>query len=56
MLRRQHSYSQEDLAYVSDIDRTYLSRIEQGRANPSLRVIYRVAVALQVTVDELLHK
>jgi len=54
-IRRQKDISQEDLAHVSDVDRTYLSKIEQGRANPSLKVIHKVAYALKVTMDKLME-
>ncbi len=36
-----------------DIDTTNISRIESGRTNPTIYTLYRIAVALDTTVDEL---
>ncbi|MBI2918248.1 MAG: helix-turn-helix transcriptional regulator [Chloroflexi bacterium] len=45
--------SQEEVAHRAGIHVTYLSGIERGRRNPSLRNIRRIAVALGVPVREL---
>jgi transcriptional regulator with XRE-family HTH domain len=34
--RKELGWSQEDLAFETDIDRTYISGIERGVRNPSL--------------------
>lgn len=44
---------QEDLAHRADIHVTYLSGIENGKRNPGLLVIGRLARALNVTIHEL---
>ncbi len=36
-----------------DIDTTNISRIESGRTNPTIYTLYRIAIALDTTVDEL---
>lgn len=36
-----------------DIDTTNISRIESGRTNPTIYTLYRIAFALETTVDEL---
>lgn len=38
--------SQEALALASDVDRTYVSQLERGLANPSLLILSRIALAL----------
>jgi transcriptional regulator with XRE-family HTH domain len=43
--------SQEELAGKAGIDRTYVSGIERGTRNPSLKVIAKLAAALHVDVD-----
>ena len=53
--RRKMGLSQEDLSYSSDIDRTYLARIEEGKANPSIKVLKSLAYYLKKTVNELLE-
>lgn len=52
-LRSERGISQEQLAHLSDLDRTYLSGIERGERNPSLTNILKIAEALDVKVSEL---
>lgn len=46
--------SQETLANMADIDRTYLPDIEKGKRNISLIVAEKIANALNVPLKELL--
>lgn len=48
--------SQEKLANMADIDRTYLPDIENGRRNVSLAVAEKIANALNVPLTKLLEK
>jgi transcriptional regulator with XRE-family HTH domain len=52
---RQHRtlirLSQEDLAERASLDRTYVSGIERGRRNPSLKILQQVADALGADLD-----
>ena len=54
---RQHRtlvrLSQEDLAERASLDRTYVSGIERGQRNPSLRILQQVADALGADLDVL---
>jgi DNA-binding XRE family transcriptional regulator len=54
-LRHSLGFSQEALADACGLDRTYVGGIERGERNPSLRNIARLAVALNVTLDELMQ-
>ncbi len=47
------SLSQEDLSFRSKLDRTYVSGIERGVRNPTLKTMARLATALDTTVDRL---
>jgi len=49
-LRLAAGMTQEDLAERCGLFRTYLSRIETGRANPTLTMIHALATSLGVTV------
>lgn len=51
--RQRLRISQEDLAELSGLDRTYIGGIERGERNPSLKNIARIAAALRVDVAEL---
>ena len=52
-LRLGRGMSQEEVAHLAGLHVTYLSGIERGKRNPSLKNIRRVAVALGVGVGEL---
>jgi transcriptional regulator with XRE-family HTH domain len=52
-LRRSAEISQEDFADRCGVARSYMSRIECGKANPSMNVIEALAAALKVPVKKL---
>lgn len=54
-LREARGLSQEALALEAEVDRTYVSQIERGIANPSLRVLDQIAGVLEVSVVDLLR-
>ncbi len=45
--------SQEELAFKAGVHRTYLSGIERGERNPSLKNITTIAKALEISLPEL---
>lgn len=49
--RREQNISQQELAARTGIDRSDISKIENGNANPSLRTIKRVAQGLGKKVE-----
>lgn len=53
-LREGRGWSQEDLAEVSGLHRTYVSGIERGTRNPTLLIIQRLANAFESRPAELL--
>jgi CheY-like chemotaxis protein/DNA-binding XRE family transcriptional regulator len=54
--RARLGLSQEEVAFRSDLHRTYVADIERGARNPSLRSITKLAKALQVSVADLFHQ
>lgn len=52
-LRAEREITQEELADRVAVFRTYMSRIENGVANPTLTTIHALAQALGVEVSEL---
>ena len=52
-IRKQQGVSQESLAGLADLDRTYIGGIERGIRNPSLRNVGKIARALKVKVKDL---
>lgn len=51
-LRDVKKMSQKDLAYASDLDRSYIASVENGQRNISIVNIEKIAVALGVTIKE----
>jgi transcriptional regulator with XRE-family HTH domain len=51
--RKKRKLSQEELASDSDIDRTYLARIESGKANPTIKVLNKISRSLRIKLKEL---
>lgn len=49
-----HGITQEELADRSGLFRTYMSRIESGRANPTLTMLFQIAAAFGMAPGELL--
>lgn len=54
-IRLEKKLSQEALAYLCELDRTYISSIERGKRNLSLINIVRIASALDVSAQRLLE-
>lgn len=53
-LREQKKLSQEDLALETNISKNYLSDVECGRRNPTLKVMNKIAKGLKVDLATLL--
>ncbi|WP_233118903.1 helix-turn-helix domain-containing protein [Aggregatibacter actinomycetemcomitans] len=54
--RHKKSLSQEELAELSDLHRTYISAVERGVKNISIDNMERLANALNMDLIELLEK
>jgi len=54
-IRKQQGISQEGLADLAELDRTYIGGIERGIRNPSLKNIAKIAKALRVQPRELFN-
>jgi transcriptional regulator with XRE-family HTH domain len=52
-LRKQRGLSQEALAHVCRLDRTYIGGAERGERNVSLLNIRKIADALHVSMKDL---
>jgi transcriptional regulator with XRE-family HTH domain len=55
-LRHEKGLSQDDLAYEAEVSRSYLSQPEKGAFYASLKIIGKLAEALDVEPDELLKR
>ena len=54
-VRRQRGISQEQLGFESGYHRTYISMLERGQMNPSLRTILSIAAALKLPAGQLVR-
>jgi transcriptional regulator with XRE-family HTH domain len=52
--RLKKGLSQEQLALLSDVDRSYLAEVEQGKANPSIKFLHKISKTLKIKVGKLL--
>jgi transcriptional regulator with XRE-family HTH domain len=52
-LRQSKGFSQETFAHLCNLDRTYISGIERGLRNVSLRNIEAMAIALEISISDL---
>jgi len=54
-LRKQHKFSQEDLAKKADITYSTLIKIESGaNENPTIKTLKKIAYVFNVRVDDLI--
>lgn len=54
-LRKQLELSQEGLAYKAEVDRTYVTDVENGRRNVSLEILERIIKALDVSIADFFN-
>ena len=54
-LRKLKGISQEELAFIAGLDRTYIASVEKGKRNISIVNISKLAEALNVTLKVLFN-
>lgn len=54
-LRRQKNISQEKLAEIGDLDRSYISEVENGYKTPTIITVTKIAGALDTRPSRMLH-
>jgi len=55
-VRLARKMSQEQLAFESEFDRTYISLVERGIRSPTIRSVVRLAEALGAKPSEILSR
>ena len=53
-LRTKHKISQERLADLSNLDRSFISLLECGHKQPSLITIFQLARAFEITATKII--
>lgn len=51
--REKKGWTQEQLSEKADIHVSYVGQIERGLRHPSLKVLFKIADALSIKVEEL---
>jgi len=54
-IRNERGLSQEELALLCGIDRTYIGRIERLERKPTIVVLDKIATGLGIKLSELLN-
>ena len=54
LYRQLRGYSAAELAQYIDIDSKYLSSLESGHQMPSIKILYRLSILLNVPIENLL--
>ena len=52
-LRKQKKISQVDFAYMLDMEKQNLNRIEKGRTNPTIWTLHQIATMLEIPLQKL---
>ena len=54
--RVEESISQEELAFESGLDRTYISLLERGKRKPTINTLFALSKALNVSPHQMIQK
>ncbi len=54
--RKKKNLFQDRLAILSDVDRSYLAEVEEGKANPSIKFLHKISKTHKVRISELLKE
>lgn len=54
-IREKEKLTQEQLSLLCDIDRSYLSKIEEGSANPSVKILNKICRVFKIKICQLLR-
>ncbi|MGN6662987.1 MAG: helix-turn-helix domain-containing protein [Solirubrobacterales bacterium] len=53
LLRQEAGLSQEDVARRGDVSLTHITRLENGRSNPTYKILERIVLGIGVSCAEL---
>ena len=54
-LRLQKGISQEKLANIAGVDRTYMTQVENGKRNISIENVRKICIALNVSISDFFN-
>ncbi len=53
-IRLSKGWSQEALSFEAEVNKNYISDLERGARNPSLKILLKIANALDVNIVDLI--
>lgn len=53
--RAEIGFSQEELAHRAGVNRTYVAKLELAKNQPTLQILYKLTVALEVDLPEFVQ-
>ena len=54
--REAAGFTQERLAFEAELDRTYISQLENNKKSPTLDVLFRICQSLGIEASELIAR
>lgn len=55
-IRKEKNMTQEDLCGITELDRSHLSEIENGKMNITVKTLIKISEALDVEIHDLIIK
>ena len=55
-LRSARSFTQQQLAFEAELDRTYISLLERGHREPGLTTLLKLSTALDVRASDVVQQ
>lgn len=52
--RNEAGFSQEELAHLCNIDRTYISMLERKKRKPTINIIFKICVSLHIKPSDFI--
>ncbi|MFA4796148.1 helix-turn-helix domain-containing protein [Leptospira kirschneri] len=56
LYRKKKNWSQTELAKNAGTTLTHINRLETGKSNPSIEIVQKIALALEVSIDDLVSE
>ncbi len=54
-IRARKRISQDNLAEMCEIIQQYICKIENEKVNPSIHILFKIAEALEITINDLIY-
>ncbi|WP_102707264.1 helix-turn-helix domain-containing protein [Terribacillus saccharophilus] len=54
--RNERGLNQEELAFQSDLDRTYISLLERGKRNPTIKTLFILCSVLDISPELIIKE